>query len=614
AFAISVRTPLGWAAYRNDVPMVRYLLEHKADPNKATPFGTPLTWAAWGNSSQAAEVLLAHGAKADVKSSADGSTAFHWLAGSDSPQPEFAKLLLKHGADPNAEFGEQIDKFLGVAQTPRLIAEKRGQTALVEALVAAGAKAPSKPRPAERFVKPIPEKPDAERIRASAESAIRLLQDSAIVSSESARRHASRQGRFCLTCHQHFLPLAAMGQARDRAVRLDRDAVTKLGDQVAAGIPVPIDIAEVDLFLDQVTGISYAAFGLIGDHRPASARTDPWVHQLAVVQTADGRWPAFVPRPPMQASDVSSTALAIQAIQHFGWAGRKAEFDAAVDRARKWLWTVKAETTEDTAYQLLGLHWAGEPAEKLADLAKALLSLQRKDGGWAQLPKLESDAYATGQALYALSRAAKHPTTSRDWGQGLRFLLSTQYDDGSWHVVSRTYPFQPTMNSGFPHGRDSWISAAGTSWAVLAMTEALPPGRTTERPAAIAKKPKDLPPVTAEKVDFAKQIKPLLERSCVACHGADKQRSNFRVDSREAILKGGNTGSAAVVPGKSGQSALLDYVSGRVEGMEMPPLPKRDRFAVFSKEEVERLRAWIEQGAAWPKDVVLGPPAAEKLR
>ena len=188
------------------------------------------------------------------------------------------------------------------------------------------------------------------------------------------------------------------------------------------------------------------------------------MHSLVVIQAGDGRWPAFAPRPPMQVSDVSSTALVVQAIKHYGWAGRKAEFDAAVNRARKWLWTVKAETTEDAVYQLLGLHWAGKPGEELAGLAKALLSLQRKDGGWAQLPKLESDAYATGQALYALSRAVKHPTMSRDWQQGLRFLLGTQCDDGSWHVVSRAYPFQPTMDSGFPHGRDSWISAAGTSW------------------------------------------------------------------------------------------------------------------------------------------------------
>jgi ankyrin repeat protein len=616
AFSLNVRTPLGWAAYHNDLPMVRYLLEHKADPNKETPRGTPLTWAAWGNSAQAAELLLAHGARSDVKGQWNGSTPLHWAAGSDSPRPELVKLLLTHGADPNAEFGEQIDNFVGVPQTPRLIAEKRGQTALVEALAAAGAKAPPKPRSAQRPVRPVPERPDAQLIRDSAEPAIRLLQESAVVSFESSGRQPSRQpsrgGRgACLTCHQHFLPLGAMGQAKDRAVRLDRDALTRLGDQVAAAL-YEMDIAEAGFFLNNATDFGYQSFGLIASHRPASTKSDQWVHHLAVIQAADGRWPAFLPRPPIQGSDVSPTALAIQAIRHYGWPGRKAEFNAAVDRARKWLWTVKAETTEDAAYQLLGLHWAGEPAEKLADLAKALLSEQRNDGGWAQLPKLESDTYATGQALYALSRAAKHPTTSRDWQHGLRFLLGTQCDDGSWHVVSRAYPFQPTMDSGFPHGRDSWISAAGTSWAVLALTEALPPGTTTEKLPAIAKKPKDAPLVAAEKVDFAKQIKPLLERSCVACHGPEKQRSNFRLDSREALLKGGNSGSAAVVPGKSAQSVLLDYISGRVEGMEMPPVPKRDKFAAFTKGEVELLQAWIEQGVIWPKDVLLGIPKTGK--
>jgi hypothetical protein len=386
----------------------------------------------------------------------------------------------------------------------------------------------------------------------------------------------------------------------------------RLGDQVAPRFGAT-DIAEVDPLLDPTISLGYRFFGLTGALRPAIATTDQSIHLLAVIQDGDGRWPTVATRPPMQASDVASTALVIRAIQHYGWPGRKAEFDVAVDRARKWLWTVKAETTEDAAYQLLGLHWAAEPADKLTDLAKLLLRQQRKDGGWAQLPKLDSDAYATGQALYALSRAVKHPTTSRDWQQGLHFLLGTQHDDGSWHVVSRTYPFQPTMDSGFPHGRDSWISAAGTSWAVLAMTEALPPGTTTEKPAVFAKKPLDAP-VAAEKVDFARQIKPLLERSCVTCHGPDKQRSNFRVDSRDALLKGGNSGSAAVLPGQSAHSPMLDYLSGRVEGMEMPPMPKRGKFAGFTVKEAELVRAWIDQGAEWPKDVVIGSPKIEESR
>jgi hypothetical protein len=79
-------------------------------------------------------------------------------------------------------------------------------------------------------------------------------------------------------------------------------------------------------------------------------------------------------------------------------------------------------------------------------------------------------------------------------------------------------------------------------------------------------------------------------------------------------LKGGITGSTVVVPGKSPQSTLLDYVSGRVEGMEMPPMPKRDKFAAFTKDEVALVRAWIEQGAIWPADVVLSPPRKETSR
>src|SRR5262249_4881254 len=194
----------------------------------------------------------------------DGITPLHWAALSDSPNPDFVKLLLKNGADPNAAFGEQYDKFLGVAQTPRLLAEKRGQTAIVEALAAAGAKAPPRPRPVQRPVKPVPDKPDAQLIRDSAEPAVRLLQESAVVSSESARRHSSLK-RACTSCHQHFLPFAAMSQARDRAVRLDWDALTRRGDKRAAGNPW-VDVAEVDINVLDAIVVGYGAFGLIRNH------------------------------------------------------------------------------------------------------------------------------------------------------------------------------------------------------------------------------------------------------------------------------------------------------------------------------------------------------------
>jgi hypothetical protein len=263
---------------------------------------------------------------------------------------------------------------------------------------------------------------------------------------------------------------------------------------------------------------------------------------------------------------------------------------------------------------LLGLHWAGEPAEKLMYVAKTLLKAQRNDGGWAQLPSLESDAYATGEALYTLAQIVKDPRTDPAWQRGLRFLLESQEDDGTWHVARRTFPFQPTMNSGFPHHRDSWISAAATSWAVLALTQASPVGSAPGKPAIAQQGPEARTPRNEQKIDFERQIKPLLERSCAGCHGGERPRGLFRVDGRDAILKGGASGEAAIVPGRSEESPLIEYVSGSVPDSEMPPKSQRRRFPGLRTDDVALLRAWIDQGAEWPEGVSLASPKVEKPR
>jgi N-acyl-D-amino-acid deacylase len=105
---------------------------------------------------------------------------------------------------------------------------------------------------------------------------------------------------------------------------------------------------------------------------------------------------------------------------------------------------------------------------------KTLLAEQRPDGGWAQLATLETDAYATGQALVALQTAG-HAVTSSEYQRGVAFLMRTQFPDGSWLVRSRTFAVQPPRDSGFPHGKHQWISAAGTSWATMALSLALEP-------------------------------------------------------------------------------------------------------------------------------------------
>jgi hypothetical protein len=56
--------------------------------------------------------------------------------------------------------------------------------------------------------------------------------------------------------------------------------------------------------------------------------------------------------------------------------------------------------------------------------------------------------------------------------RGVAFLLSTQHEDGSWYVRSRSIPFQPYFESGFPHGHDQWISISATNWAAMALIPA----------------------------------------------------------------------------------------------------------------------------------------------
>ena len=203
---------------------------------------------------------------------------------------------------------------------------------------------------------------------------------------------------------------------------------------------------------------------------PASDFTDAWVHHLAVIQEADGHWPSNLPRPPIQSGDIPATALVINALQKYPLPGRKAEFAQRVDRARKWLLNAKANSTDEQIYQILGLKWAGESPRHIQALAKTLLAEQRANGGWAQLPALKSDAYATGQAVYSLCVGADIPVNDPAIERGRKYLLTTQLEDGTWYVHRRAFPFQPTMKSGFPHGRDGWISAAATSWAVMALS------------------------------------------------------------------------------------------------------------------------------------------------
>jgi hypothetical protein len=99
---------------------------------------------------------------------------------------------------------------------------------------------------------------------------------------------------------------------------------------------------------------------------------------------------------------------------------------------------------------------------------------QREDGGWAQLPTLPSDAYATGLVLVALHEAGALRSDAPAYRRGIDFLLKTQLDDGSWYVRTRCFPALEFTSSGFAHGRSQFISAAATCWATMALVYTRP--------------------------------------------------------------------------------------------------------------------------------------------
>ena len=117
---------------------------------------------------------------------------------------------------------------------------------------------------------------------------------------------------------------------------------------------------------------------------------------------------------------------------------------------------------------------AGAPPEDIRRAVADLARTQRADGGWGQTDAMASDAYATGSALVALWMGGDMPVTDPAYQRGVAYLMRTQLDDGSWRVRSHSFPVQPYYESGFPHGRDQFISCAATAWAATALVLACP--------------------------------------------------------------------------------------------------------------------------------------------
>jgi squalene-hopene/tetraprenyl-beta-curcumene cyclase len=273
----------------------------------------------------------------------------------------------------------------------------------------------------------------------------------------------------CVSCHHAALVVWSMREAKQRGHAVDEPVLADLTKWLAesgdgkTGVPRPAGVPKA-LNAKAV----WFALALAADPKPDIA-TQKGLRLLWQTvksdQTENGSWASWPEtRPPIFGnSDDSMTALAALAMLSAVSTGDK-EAKGASDKAIKWL----AETKTDDDPQSIAMRlvlWKrlDRPAAEWEPLVRRIQERQNGDGGWSQAKDMASDAWATGQSLYALAHAGIKPDEPAI-ARAHAFLIKTQRDDGSWPMISR-----PTTPGGQGSTSLVPITGAGSAWAVLGL-------------------------------------------------------------------------------------------------------------------------------------------------
>ena len=278
----------------------------------------------------------------------------------------------------------------------------------------------------------------------------------------------------CQSCHHQDLTAVSLSLAKEKGFTVNDTILNEIFDSVNSVIRSRKDVLSQNGDpVAIVMSSGYQLWALWANKYKSNKLIEMLVKNLMQRQIYDGSWVSPNPRPPLEYYAFSATALMVSALQYYSPSSLKPEIDQRIEKARGWMIKTIPENNEERIFQLLGLKWINGDKNFIHQQAKKLLATQHEDGGWSQLPTLESDSYATGQALYALYETGQLKTNDPAFEKGISFLLKTQYEDGSWKVKSRSIPFVPFVQNGFPHDKDQFISAAGTNWATMALTLAV---------------------------------------------------------------------------------------------------------------------------------------------
>jgi len=412
---------------------------------------------------EAVRLMLDHGAHVNGFDQF-GRTPLMYAAISDVLPLDVINLLIERGADVNAS--SKHTKAGDAGLTVLDIAKLNGNTPIVDALVKHGAKTGS--------AVPVALKMKRQNtIRKAVEDSLPLLQRADL----NFARNAS-----CTSCHNNSMEAMAAGLARERGLHIDEEIA-------AAQLRFNVQELEVsrdrmhqgylfkvgDNFTDFVLG--YQLVGLHAHNYQPDLNTDAAAMLIQSRQKSNGEWPYphADTRPPICLDYIAQTALSMRALQLYAPKTSKAACEKSIRLAAVWLAKAQSFNNDDRSWRLTGLAWAGTDKAATQKAMQEVLATQRPDGGWSDLRSMPSTAYATGRSLVALQLAGM-PVSDPVYQRGIKFLLDTQQEDGSWYTRTRALAFQPYFDTGFPHEYDQWMSAAGTSWATMALTLALPQG------------------------------------------------------------------------------------------------------------------------------------------
>jgi hypothetical protein len=273
----------------------------------------------------------------------------------------------------------------------------------------------------------------------------------------------------CVSCHHAALVIWSMHEARQRGCAVDEPVLAELTKWVAesgdgkTGLPRPAGVPKA-LNPKAV----WFALALAAEPKPDAVSQKGRTRLLETVegdQIENGAWAAWPEtRPPIfGSSDESMTVLATLAVLPAAAAG---DGPAKVVRDRGVQWLAATKTDDDpqsVALRLVLWTRLGRPAEEWQPLVRRIKERQNGDGGWSQAKDMASDAWATGQALYALAHAGIKPDDPAVT-RAHAFLVKTQREDGSWPMTSR-----PVKPGGEGSKSLVPITCAGSAWAVLGL-------------------------------------------------------------------------------------------------------------------------------------------------